>query len=541
MGSYSFSNIQKDILAGFVVFLIAMPLSLGIAMASGVPPMAGLLSAIVGGLFVSLLSGSAVTINGPAAGLIVVVLQGVEILGSTDGAMDPMRGYQGLLVAVIVSGALLMLLASLGAAKLADVFPLSAVHGMLSAIGIMIIVKQLHVGLGVSPTAKSPFGLMAELPHSVMSMNPEIAAIAAVCVAIMLLLPRFTSRVPAPLVAVFAGIGLGYLFDLEHEHLYLLPFGHEFTVGPKFLVTLPESVSDALAFPDFATWSQWFQMGSFWTVTLTLCLVQGLETLLSAAAVDKLDPLRRTSNLKRDLMAVGAGSVVSGGLGGLPMIAEIVRSTANIANGAKTKWANFSHGFFMLVFLLLLRDQIHHIPLAALSAILIVTGYKLASPSQFAHALHIGREQLVIFVATLLLTLGTDLIIGIIGGMFIKILLHWMRGADFRDLFRPNVVVTKNADGVVLVQWTGAAAFTNVIKLRSILKNLNGVREVRLNFTHSLLIDHTALERLQDISREFQQKGVVIVLEGLEEKVSEGDHPLSVRRAVNLFRQGGRA
>lgn len=381
-------NWQKDLVSGFIVFLVALPLCLGISLASGVPPMAGLITAIIGGLFVSRINGSHVTINGPAAGLIVVILGAVEAL--SDG--DPMAGYRSMLAAVVVSGTLLFILGRLKAGRLGDFFPSSAVHGMLAAIGVIILSKQAHVALGVKPEGKEPLELLAEIPHSIAHMNPEVAIIGLVSLLIMFVLPLFKNRwvkmVPAPMVVVLAGIALGHYFDLEHEHKYLFLDGHEYSIGPKFLVTLPENLADGIVFPD---WSKALTL-PFLTAVITITLVQGIESLLSAKAVDKLDPWKRESDLNKDLSAVGAGSALAGLIGGLPMIAEIVRSSANINNGGRTGWANFFHGAFLLVFIAAFPTLIHSIPLAALGAILMYTGYRLAAPGHFKHTLQIGPE-----------------------------------------------------------------------------------------------------------------------------------------------------
>lgn len=520
-------NGKTDFLAGFVIFLIALPLSLGIAMASGVPPMAGLISAAVGGLLVSMISGSYVTINGPAAGLIVIILDGVEALGGGN----PMLGYQTILACIVISGAILTIAGLLKAGKLGDVFPLSAVHGMLSAIGVIIISKQIHTMLGVTPTAKSPFGLLAEIPHSIFSMNPEIATIGIVCLTIMILLPKLPGPIfkvlPVPLVAVIAGMVMATLFDLDHQHLYLFPEGHAYEVGPKFLVSLPENVLDGIVHPKWGPISTLL----FWKVAITLALVQGLETLLSTAAVDKLDRYQRVSNLSRDLSAVGIGTMVSGWVGGLPMIAEIVRSSANISNGAKTRWSNFFHGLFVVLFVVFARNAIHHIPLAALAAILVVTGFRLASPSQFSHALEIGRDQLIIFVTTLVTTLATDLIIGVASGICVKILFHWMRGAGVKDLFAPKVEIQRLSADSVEIHWHGVVAFTNFLKLRSTLEGLRDVKYARLNLSRSGLVDHTAQERLENLRHQLARSGLIVEWVGLDDKVAEGPHRLSARRS----------
>lgn len=519
-------NWQKDLVSGFIVFLVALPLCLGISLASGVPPMAGLITAIIGGLFVSRINGSHVTINGPAAGLIVVILGAVEAL--SDG--DPMAGYRSMLAAVVVSGILLFILGRLKAGRLGDFFPSSAVHGMLAAIGVIILSKQAHVALGVKPEGKEPLELLAEIPHSIAHMNPEVAIIGLVSLLIMFVLPLFKNRwvkmVPAPMVVVLAGIALGHYFDLEHEHKYLFLDGHEYSIGPKFLVTLPENLADGIVFPD---WSKALTL-PFLTAVITITLVQGIESLLSAKAVDKLDPWKRESDLNKDLSAVGAGSALAGLIGGLPMIAEIVRSSANINNGGRTGWANFFHGAFLLVFIAAFPTLIHSIPLAALGAILMYTGYRLAAPGHFKHTLQIGPEQLSIFTTTLIVTLATDLIIGVFSGILLKILIHLTRGASFRSLFKPNLHLRyDHMSDCFVLEVHDAAIFSNFLGLKKKLDSIPAQAHVRVDFDKATLVDHTVMEHVYSYKEKYERAGGHFEVTEMGHLVPRSQHPHAAR------------
>lgn len=519
-------NWQKDLVSGFIVFLVALPLCLGISLASGVPPMAGLITAIIGGLFVSRINGSHVTINGPAAGLIVVILGAVEAL--SDG--DPMAGYRSMLAAVVVSGILLFILGRLKAGRLGDFFPSSAVHGMLAAIGVIILSKQAHVALGVKPEGKEPLALLVEIPHSIAHMNPEVAIIGLVSLLIMFVLPLFKNRwvkmVPAPMVVVLAGIALGHYFDLEHEHKYLFLDGHEYSIGPKFLVTLPENLADGIVFPD---WSKALTL-PFLTAVITITLVQGIESLLSAKAVDKLDPWKRESDLNKDLSAVGAGSALAGLVGGLPMIAEIVRSSANVNNGGRTGWANFFHGAFLLVFIAAFPTLIHSIPLAALGAILMYTGYRLAAPGHFKHTLQIGPEQLSIFTTTLIVTLATDLIIGVFSGILLKILIHLTRGASFRSLFKPNLHLRyDHMSDCFVLEVHDAAIFSNFLGLKRKLDSIPAQAHVRVDFDKATLVDHTVMEHVYSYKEKYERAGGHFEVTEMGHLVPRSQHPHAAR------------
>lgn len=519
-------NWKTDLSSGFIVFLVALPLCLGIALASGVPPMAGIIAAIVGGLIVSQISGSYVTINGPAAGLIVVILGAVESLGQGDA----MLGYRAMLATVVVSGVLLFVFGLLKAGKLGVFFPASAIHGMLAAIGVIIISKQIHVALGVKPLAKEPLELLAEIPHSLGLYNPEIAIIGIVSLAILIGLPmirnKWVKMLPAPMVVVLVGIALGHAFDLEHEHKYLFLDQHVYDIGPRFLVTLPKNVWDGIVFPN------WSLMGStaFWTAVISITLVQGIESLLSATAVDRLDPHQRKSDLNRDMAAVGAGSAISGLLGGLPMIAEIVRSKANIDNGAKTRWSNFFHGGLMLVFVVAFPHLIHQIPLSALAAILIFTGFRLASPKEFVSTFRIGSEQLAIFCTTLLVTLATDLIIGVASGIALKFVLHILRGASIRSLFKAQVEVLDGEDNVTEVRVKDVAIFSNFIPLKNKLDALPPQRHIVVDLSEVDIVDHTVMEHLHHWGHDYQHAGGQFALIGTDHLKPVSAHPMAARR-----------
>jgi MFS superfamily sulfate permease-like transporter len=519
-------NWKADLISGTIVFLIALPLCLGIALASGVPPMAGLITAIVGGLLVSQVSGSHVTINGPAAGLIVVILGAVESLGPGD----PMTGYRAMLAAVVVSGVLLFLFGRIKAGKLGDLFPKAAVHGMLAAIGVIIISKQIHVALGVKPEGKEPLGLLAEIPKSLVTFNPEIAIIGVVSLGILVILPlirnRYVKMVPAPMVVVLVGMALGRYFDLEHEHTYLFADHHNYTIGPEFLVTLPSNVIDGIIFPD---WSKTFTM-PFLMAVMSITLVQGIETLLSAKAIDKLDPYKRQSDLNKDLSAVGAGSAISGLIGGLPMIAEIVRSSANVSNGGRTRWANFFHGALLLVFVIAFPALLHQIPLAVLAAILMYTGYRLAAPSNFIHSYHIGAEQLAILCTTLVVTLATDLIIGVASGILLELIIHLVLGARVKELFKPAITVSGSTGNGTIVSVHRSVIFSNYLSLKKNLDRVPMDKVLTVRFDRANMVDHTVMENLHTYKEIRERKGGRMVITGMDHLVPRSHHPMASRR-----------
>lgn len=502
---------REDLLSGFQIFLIALPLCLGIAMASGLPPMAGIISAIVGGLFVSRVNGSHVTITGPAAGLIVVILDAVQTLGEGDA----IAGYQYTLAAILVAGILQIALGYFKAGTLSSFFPSSVVHGMLTAIGIIIMTKQIHVMLGVSPEAGSLFSSMAQIPHSVMNMNAEIGLIGIAGLLILILWNRLKypllKKIPAPIVVVLMGIGLGSYFDLQHHHIFHLPQQlemltgnalHDGEVGPGYLVAISNHFMSSFYLPDFGK----FFTVEFWVAVVSICLVGSLESVLSTVAVDKLDPYKRHSNLDKDLTAIGAGNALSGMIGGSAMISEIVRSSANINNGAKTGWANFFHGALMLLFVILFPQVIHSIPLAALAALLVYTGFRLASPREFSKVLKVGTEQFFMFCVTIVGVLATDLLIGVAIGIVVKLLVHILRGVWWSNLFKIHFTVAENGNDIN-VKLHGSALFTNFLPLKKTLDKLPKGKQINIDLKNGYLIDHTVMEYLHDFMHDYEGQG----------------------------------
>jgi MFS superfamily sulfate permease-like transporter len=526
-------NWRGDLLSGFLVFLIAMPLCLGISMASGFPPSAGIITAIIGGVLVSHMSGSFVTINGPAAGLIVVVLGAVQSLG--DG--DAMAGYRFTLAAIVVASLFQILMGIFKSGRLSSFFPASVVHGMLAAIGIIIMAKQIHVVLGNAPAKGSDLiSTIAQIPHSFMNLNPEIAIIGFTGLAILIIWSmvknRWLKMIPAPLIVVLVGIALGNYFDLEHEHIYLflpdatfLPH-HEETVGPKFLVSISDNFMSSFYFPDFSK----ITTLEFWEAVVSICLVGSLESLLSAMAVDKLDPFKRHSNLDKDLTAVGVGNLVAGLIGGLPMIAEIVRSSANVNNGAKTQWSNFFHGLFLFLFVALFPRLIHSIPLAALASLLVFTGFRLASPKEFAKVMGLGKEQLFMFIVTIIGVIATDLLVGVAIGIATKFTIHFLRGVKPKNMFKMDFTIETKDSDTIWVEIRGAAIFSNLMALKEALAKIESGKTVIFQLNDAFLLDHTVMEFFHDFEHDAINQGGKCEFQGLEYHEAFADHPLAARR-----------
>ncbi len=518
-----FSFPLADFKAGFLVFLIALPLCLGIAMASGFPPIAGVLTAIIGGVLVTFLGSSRLTIKGPAAGLIVIAIGAVQELGQGD----PWLGYRRALAVGAAAACLQIALALFRSATIGVAMSPSVVHGMLAAIGVIIISKQAHTLVGVAPQSKEPLALLAEIPHSIAHANPEILLMGGLSLLILFGLPLIKSRwsrvLPAPIIVLVVTVPLSLWFGLDHSHAYQF-LSHQFDVGPDFLVTLPGSLPDAIVTPDFSV----VFTGTSMKYVVMFALVGTIESTLSVIAVDAMDPEKRTSNLNRDLLALSVGNLICALIGGLPMISEIVRSKANVDAGAKSHWANFFHGTFLLLFVAAVPGLLQEIPLAALAAMLVYTGTRLASPKELVHVKHIGIDQLILFVTTLVTTLATDLLIGVATGIVLKIILHRARGATFKQLFRTRVEQIEEGTELRL-KLHGAAAFTSFLGVRKAIANHpESCEKIVIDVSDVVIVDHTFLRRVSELANEVP--GIELELRGMENLTPYSPHPHATRR-----------
>lgn len=528
------ANLKSDALSGFLVFLIALPLCLGISMASGFPPVAGILTAIIGGMVVSFLGGSELAIKGPAAGLIVIALGAVEELGQGDALL----GYKLALATIVVAGVIQIIFGLLRSGVLGDFFPAAAVSGMMTSIGIIIISKQVFTLVGMKPAGKEPLELLAEIPHGLANLNPQIAIIGITSLLLLFSFPllknKYLKRVPAPLLVILLSIPLGHLFDLAHSHTYLFLDKHNYSIGPEFLVTLPKSLLSAVTFPDFSQ----LLTGTSIKYIIMFAVVGSLETILSTKAVDMLDPYKRKSDLNRDMVGVGIGNTLAGLVGGLPMISEIVRSSANVNNGGRTRWANFFHGLYLLVFVAFAPGLIHQIPLAALAAMLIYTGFRLASPSTFIQTFHKGWEQLVIFLITIVFTLSTDLLVGIGAGIAAELLILLLKGLPLKSVFRPGIVLQQHEDNDYLhVAFSDGAVFSNYITLKKFLDSLPRQKHLVLDFSETVVVDHTVMKHLHQYREEYMAQGGWLEISGLHGHKPNSRHPLAARVKVQHLRK----
>ncbi|WP_373550098.1 SulP family inorganic anion transporter [Haliscomenobacter sp.] len=515
-------NWSKDLLSGFLVSLIALPLSLGIAGASNFPPIMGVLTAMVGGIVVAFFAGSELTIKGPAAGLIVIVAGAVEELGRGDNDL----GWKLALGVIVLAGAVQVLFGLFKVAKLADFFPLSAVHGMLAAIGIIIMSKQIHLAVGISPAelkGKEPLELLTMVPHSLTHMEYHVAIIGLVSLVILFgwqfVKVKALKKIPPALLVLIVGVLMGGYFNLSdpnYANIKALVNPGDLKLG--FNASFAGLSGDLLPI--------------FLKYLLMFTLVGSLESLLTGKAVDLLDPYQRKANLSKDLSAVGIGNMVVGLLGGLPMISEVARSAANINNGGRTRWANLFHGLSLLLFVVLLTPLIKMVPVASLAAMLIFVGFRLAAPREFVHAYHIGLEQLFLFSITVIVTICTDLLIGIGAGITAKLIIQLALGVPLKYVFRQPIRITQQGDEHLL-EVEGAATFSNLLNLKKHLARVPAGSRLRVNFTKARYVDHTVLENLHHFQRDYEANGGKFILEGIDRLKPLSQHPLAARRSKN--------
>lgn len=510
-------NWKSDMLSGFFVFLLALPLSLGIAKASGFPPAMGVLTAMIGGLFTSFFSVSTLTIKGPAAGLITICAAAVLEMGNGD----PTLGWQIVCGIIVVSALFQILFGALKFGSLSDFFPHSAIHGMLAAIGLIIIAKQIPVLLGDDPTiihkGEGPFELYADIPRFIMASHWHIAVVGLIGLAILFILPllkiNWIKKLPLPLFVLILTVPLAVIWNFKS------------TEGSYSLVTIGDfwgSIKLNAKFDFIATFA-------FWKYVFMFLFVSSLESLLTVKAVDNLDSYKRVSNYNGDLIGQGSGNVLSGLLGGIPMISEVVRSSANVGFGAKTKWANFFHGFFLLLAMLFMIPLIEMIPNAALASMLIFAGYRLAAPKEFIHTYKIGKEQLVIFLITIFFTLFEDLLVGIAAGILTKFIFHFINGVSIKCLFKAHFTQHEE-EGVICIKVQESAVFSNLIGFKRLLTTLPEQGRVDLDLSATKLVDHSFMAFINHFANEYNYNGGDFHINGLENHKSFSNHPLSTRK-----------
>lgn len=524
-----FQHIKKDLPASVVVFFVALPLCLGIALASGAPLFAGLIAGIVGGIVVGSISGSSLGVSGPAAGLVVIVYSAIQTLGS----------YEAFLLAVVLAGIFQVVLGILKAGVVGYYFPSSVIKGMLAAIGIIIFVQQLPHAFGYNRAyagdTRSLFSDQETLLIALQKMLDVISPGAVIVTIISLFVLLFWEKVlakksaffkivPGPLVAVILGIAYQTIFGNSNS---------TFAIESHNLVSvpIPDSLNSFFAqftFPDFTQ----FTNTNIYVVAITLAVVASLETLLCVEATDKMDPRKRVTPTNRELVAQGVGNSVSGFIGGLPITQVIVRSSANIQSGGRTKMSAIMHGFFLMICVILIPKYLNLIPLAVLAAVLLVIGYKLANPKQFVEIYKLGKGQFVPFITTVIAIVVTDLLTGIILGLivgFITILINSYKNSHFL-----HIEDVSNGKHKIKMTLAEEVTFLNKGAILRELSTLPNDTYLELDVRKTRILDYDVLEILDEFAIKAKNRNINIKL------ISERgiiENPVSYREFFKLKKQ----
>lgn len=497
-----FKNITHDLPAGVVVFLVALPLCLGVALASGAPLFSGIIAGIAGGIVVGSISGSQLSVSGPAAGLTTIVLASITKMGS----------FEAFLVTVVLAGAIQFILGIFKAGSIGNYFPSAVIKGMLSAIGIILILKQIPHAFGYDKDFEGDESFSQSDGHNTFSelfeaFNFITPGALLICTLSLIILfcwdssfvksKRFASLVPAPLLVVTLGVIINGVLQaalpgwaIQSEHLVSLPVSDDVA-----------SFANQFTFPDFSS----ITSKECWVVAFTIAIVASLESLLSIDAVDKLDPMKRTTPLNQELKAQGIGNMLSGLIGGLPVTAVIVRSTANVSAGARTKASAITHGLLLLLTVMFIPFILNMIPLASLAAILFQVGFKLAKPSIIISMYKKGKDQFIPFIATIIAILLTDLLIGISIGIAIG--LFFVLKTNFQ-----RSLISVNENGNYLIRLTKEVSFLNKALLRNTFNEIPNGSTVLIDGTRSNFIDQDILETINDFRESAPNRNISVEL-----------------------------
>jgi len=516
-----FSFMKTDILSGLVVFLVALPLCLGIAVASGAPPFAGIISGIIGGIIVGFLSNSNVSVSGPAAGLIAIVLAAVSNLG-----------YETFLLSVVIAGVIQLVLGFAKAGSISSYFPTGVIEGMLTAIGIIIIKKELPHAIGYDIEHEGDFysyelldkadqGFFGELIHSFNYAHNGIILITIISIAILIAFNKIEflkkiKAVPGALVVVVVGILMNELFKITHSPLL---------ISDEHLVKLPtaSSLSDfftQFSFPNFTQFSN----PAVWVTAATIAAVASIETLLCLEAGDKMDPLKRYSSGNKELKAQGVGNILAGLIGGIPMTSVIVRTSANVNAGARTKFSAIAHGVFLLFAVILIPSILNKIPMACLAAILIMIGLKLASLKVFKHMWQVGKFQFIPFIATAIAVVGIDLLKGVGIGLVISIFFILRGNMKLAYFFKKE----QHKEGeTITIDLAQEVSFLNKAAIKQTLSHLPKNCKVIIDAKNTVYIDYDVLEMIKDfLNFGSKDKNITVELINFKEayKMEDAQH-----------------
>ena len=447
------------------------------------------------------------------------------------------QAFNYVLAAVVVSGAIQVLLGLLKLGRLADIFHSSVIHGILAAIGIIIFVKQIHVAMGTHSDSPSIIQNLVDAFRYLPQANPFVVVIALAGLLLLLFHSKISYKffhiLPAPMWVIGLSIPFVYLFNFFDEHT-LSFFGKAYEVGPSLLLDIPDNIMDSIMHPNFAK----INTLEFWTTVVSILIITSIESLAIAKAVDKIDPYKRKTDLNKDLTGIGISTMAAGMIGGLPIIAVIIRSTVNIHNGAKTKWSNMYQGLLLLVFIVVLSPIMRQVPLCAFAILLVYTGFKLASPAVFKQVYDQGIEQLIFFVATLVLTLYTNLLIGLLGGLFLAMISHMLLAKlsipqFFKMVYRSGSHLVSKPDGSYDLNIKGIANFLGILKIDKMVAQIPAGADVNIDLSETQLVGITYMDYIVDYLKMQKETGGKVIIRGLDSHVSSSTHNRALKIAHN--------
>lgn len=499
-----FKSYLSDVKSGFLVFLIALPLSIGISIASGFPAISGIITAVIGGCITPFLGSSKLTIKGPAAGLITIVLASTLELGNGDLVL----GYKRTLAVIFMASIIQMIFSFTKIVNSSISISKSIVHGMMAAIGIIIISKQVYVLFGYGASKYNFTQTIIHLKDILANPNPVIFLIGFFALFTIFLYNKINLKyfkiIPAQILIIAIVILFSFYFHFSEGWSYSL-FNHQYLIDKKYLVNIPNDLSNIISFPDF---SIILNLSSIKYIAM-LAIVGTIESTLTVLAIDSIDPKKNRSDLNKDLFALSCGNLISSILGGLPMISEVVRSKANVDNGAKSKYGNFFHGIFLLIFTIGFSKYLNMIPLSALAAILIYVGLRLASVSEFYHIGSLGRDQLIIFLSTILAILLTDLLTGIFIGIVIKTFIYFIIGGNFKSIFLAKIS-TKTFQNQSVIKMSGDANYISILRIKNCIEKIPSPNSIKIDLKNCNIIDHTFLVGINLIEKTRNNKKIEI-------------------------------
>ena len=521
-------NWVYDLIAAFSVSLVALPISLALAKAAGADPITGVISTVVGGVVLFFIGGSHVTITGPGYGLVSVIASSILTIG-----------YASTLTAIVFAGLLFIIFGLIKLGSLSDFFPASSIRGLLTAIGLALIIKQLPLMLGVEvdiPKGTPTLLMFAHVPQMLIDFVANIGnnwsgilgLLGLVILSSYTLIKHSAVKfMPAPMWLVLIGVFFFYYHQWTDT---------PFPIDSEKLLTIDTSQLFNFSFPSFEN----ILNKDFITAVIAITLICLIETLLSIKAIDKIDPEKRRSNFNKDLVGVGVATMISGVLGGLPVVTVIARSSVNVNHGAKTRLSGLFNAIFVMSMVLFLASFLNKVPISILASILVFTGYKLAGPSHWKKIYKVGKDQFVIFLITIIATLSSNLnngiLLGILATVVTQIILVKKPALFVQSIFKPNVLAIGEDDGKYFVGVKGISNFINYLKLKKSLDAIPSKQHVILDFSLTRFVDHSVMEHVYEYSDDYKSKGGVFEIIGLDIHDPHSNHPLAARKVFGMER-----